>query len=116
MTQAEYQQYLESEEWRAVKKAMRRPEKCVGCAGERRLELHHMIYPADIWKTEPKHCCWLCDPCHETLHRAPAKYIAMATTENFTKRVIWAQRNEEDGALSAAIWIKSSPFLRRLGL
>jgi hypothetical protein len=56
-----------------------------------------MIYPADIWQTKSEHCCWLCDRCHELLHRAPAKYIAMATTEQITRMVIEAQKNEEDG-------------------
>ena len=120
MTSEQYQEYLKSEEWQVVgtEKARSGPFKCVGCDSVRLrfLQLHHMIYPADIWATEPKHCCWLCDRCHETFHRAPAKYIAMATTEQITRMVIEAQKNEEDGFVGMASWAKSSPFLKKLGL
>lgn len=115
MRNPEYEQYLESGEWMDVKKAMSRRFFCVGCATKRALQLHHMIYPADIWQTRPEHCCWLCDRCHETLHRAPAKYIAIARTEGWTAMVIKAQREEEDGTLSIGTLIKSSCFLKSMG-
>jgi hypothetical protein len=113
-----YEAYLQSEIWMELKAVMtrRRPYECVACGRDRALQLHHMRYPADIWKTEPEHCCWLCDRCHEMLHRAPAKYIAIAVTESLTARVVQAQRDEEDGMLGMAEWIKTSSFLRGLGL
>lgn len=89
---------------------------CAACRTNRRLHLHHMIYPPDIWQTTPDQCCWLCDRCHETFHRAPAKYIAMARTEGITAMVVRAQRDEEDGMLSMRDWVKSSSFLRSIGL
>lgn len=116
MSRAEYEEYLNSEDWAQVKHEKHLRRICVGCGRNRGLELHHMIYPADIWQTKSEHCCWLCDRCHELLHRAPAKYIAMATTEQITRMVIEAQKNEEDGFVGMASWARSSPFLRKLGL
>lgn len=117
MTITEHQRYIESEEWAAVKASMRghRPYACVGCGRDKFLHLHHMIYPPDIWQTRREHCCWLCDRCHEVFHRAPAKYIALATTEGWTRLVIKAQREEEEANFDMS-WMKSSISLRKAGL
>ena len=117
MTNPEYERYLESDEWNTVKQRKQGPRKCVGCDGRRGLQLHHMVYPKDIWQTRPEHCCWLCDRCHGVLHRAPAKYIAIATTDGWTRMVIHAQQKEEDAGIQGiGDWAGSSITARKLGL
>ena len=116
MNRARYAKYLQSEAWAKVKAAMPGNRACVACQGREALELHHMVYPKNVWKTKTAHCCWLCDRCHETFHRAPAKYIAMARTEYITAMVIRAQLNEEDKAIGMGAWAKSSSLLKSLGL
>lgn len=113
---AEYERYLHSPAWEDIKYAKRDRYWCVGCGRDRYLQLHHMIYPADIWDTKSRHCCWLCERCHETLHRAPAKYIAIAVTEGYTKMVIQAQRDEEAGMTNMRNWAATSKSIKELGL
>ena len=102
----EYEAYMCSEEWKGLKSRHPDPRKCVACETTYNLHLHHMIYPKDIWKTQPHHCCWLCEGCHDCFHRAcvgeRAKYLAWATDAGRVRMIVRAQRKEEGDFQSAA--------------
>lgn len=63
--------YLKSEQWQNVRAAVlvRDDAKCWFC-GVRDLsnDIHHVVYPDNVWKTESKHCITLCRDCHDKVH------------------------------------------------
>jgi len=100
MITAEYQEYLRSEQWQTLKSNHPSPRECVACQTKHNLRLHHMVYPKDIWRTKPHHCCWLCEGCHDCFHRAcigeREKYKPWAIYPERVAMIVRAQRREED--------------------
>jgi hypothetical protein len=91
-----HENYIASEEWAQLRRTMPGPRQCVFCGSTCDLNLHHMVYPKDIYQTRHHHCCWLCRRCHEAFHarvrgtwrdenRSEQKLI------NMTKRIIARQ-------------------------
>lgn len=103
----EYEAYMQSEAWEAVKESHPDAPICIACDSSRRIHLHHMHYPESIWDTRPSDCCWLCERCHELFHRAVLgerkKYQEWAVTKNRTRLLIEAQRNEEGMSIKDAL-------------
>lgn len=104
---ADYLEYMQSEQWAQLKETHADPRECVACYATKALHLHHMHYPENIWDTQPGHCCWLCIRCHEMFHRAVMgerkKYQAWATDKNRTVMLINAQRKDEGMEILPAI-------------
>jgi hypothetical protein len=65
--QKRYREYLKSEHWAGLK-AKQPKKKCAVCRTNKNLDLHHMIYLKDWYKTTSKHLCWLCRRCHGLFH------------------------------------------------
>jgi len=112
----EYEAYMCSEEWKTLRSRHPSPRQCVACDATYNLRLHHMIYPEDIWKTQPHHCCWLCEGCRDAFHRACTgerkKYQAWATEPWKVKMIVQAQRKEE-GWQSAGDLLKNMRWEQR---
>lgn len=65
--QKRYREYLKSEHWAQLR--MKQPKKkCTACHTKKNLDLHHMVYLDDWYKTTSKHLCWLCRRCHSLFH------------------------------------------------
>lgn len=113
----EYTAYICSEEWKGLKSRHPDPRKCVACETTYNLHLHHMVYPKDIWKTQPHHCCWLCEGCHDCFHRAcvgeRAKYLAWATDSWKVAMIVKAQRKEEGDMQPAGEILKTMRWHER---
>lgn len=102
MPSAEYNCYIASPQWAALKESHPDPKECVACGSvyKKLLHLHHMRYPANIWETEHSDCCWLCIGCHECFHRGIVAgrkqgHALAGTSKDFTKAVIRVERAQE---------------------
>ena len=62
---------MQSEKWRQLRRmAIKRDEhKCFICDNEKNLEVHHCVYPKDIFKTKLYCVITLCRKCHLKIHR-----------------------------------------------
>lgn len=63
--------YLKSEAWKSVRAAVlvRDDSKCWFCDKQDFFnDVHHVVYPKNIWETGQRHCITLCRDCHERVH------------------------------------------------
>ena len=65
--QKRYREYLQSDHWKTPNVA--RGKKCIACNTKLHLDLHHVVYPSDWYKTTRQHVCWLCRDCHTLFHK-----------------------------------------------
>lgn len=69
-TKAEYQEYLKSDQWLALRRRVieRDGRKCTRCPSRERLQAHHLFY-RDRWEdAELSDLVTLCRDCHEREH------------------------------------------------
>jgi 5-methylcytosine-specific restriction endonuclease McrA len=68
----QYVRYMNSPEWRALrKKVLRRDEgACVDCSSGEALQIHHLTY-ARFGAEQLEDLVTLCDGCHEARHMNP---------------------------------------------
>jgi 5-methylcytosine-specific restriction endonuclease McrA len=61
-----YEQYINSPQWRAKRKALLRKLKpyCRGCYSKQNLQVHHLSY-FNLGRESVKDCTVLCEKCHE---------------------------------------------------
>ena len=62
---------MQSEKWKKLRRAAikRDDHKCFICESEKRLEVHHFVYPKDIFDTDLKCIITVCRECHLKIHR-----------------------------------------------
>jgi|SRR5208282_2958174 len=113
MNKAEYAEYLNGPEWKALRdrkiaKGMRKT--CTACLRYKPLQLHHMIYRDSPELTSLKDLLWLCADCHKLFHQmhgllVPAEIRAKgrASIKAYTKRVM------RHAAWKADIWPQKEP-------
>jgi hypothetical protein len=80
----DYEAYMESDEWKALRKSHPAPKICIACDSRLKVELHHMYYPPNL----------------ECFHRGLANgraqgYRLDGRCESFTKDVIRVQQRFE---------------------
>jgi hypothetical protein len=68
----EYQEYLKSPAWRAIRdKVLRRAKgRCEGCGDRAATQVHHLSY-AHIYREFLWELAAVCDECHERVHDVP---------------------------------------------
>ena len=68
--QLAYREYLKSDHWASIraKKKAKGVYKCATCGIRHGLDLHHLIYPRDLFETHLLDVCWLCRDCHTLFH------------------------------------------------
>ena len=64
-----HDEYIQSTQWRELRRTMPGPRQCAVCETKAELNLHHMYYPQNLFQTLHCHCVWLCRSCHEAFHR-----------------------------------------------
>lgn len=93
----EYLIYLRSDTWQRLRsKRLAIDEyKCQRCGSPYGLQVHHLVYPAELGTEDPyKDLITLCGPCHELIEHQKKTYRkdkkdAMLEQVRFEKRAIW---------------------------
>jgi hypothetical protein len=63
-----YQEYLQSDHWIALKAKVKKPSHCPGCTLRKPLQCHHMLYRGDPHNTKRDDLMWICADCHKLFH------------------------------------------------
>lgn len=83
--------YLKSEQWQNVRVEVlaRRKATCVLCGKvDLSNDVHHCVYPRNIWHTQPEHCTVLCRQCHESAHKTIKGRMSWAKFSRYSKALL----------------------------
>ena len=71
---SEYRKYLGSKRWKTIAKQIRSRAKdsCEICGKQKKLYVHHRLYPETFGEETEDHLIALCNPCHLKLHAKKA--------------------------------------------
>ena len=66
-----YEKYIQSKEWKNLRNKIIKRDggKCFLCDKTEKLEVHHLFYEKDLFKTKPYQCVTLCKKHHKKLHK-----------------------------------------------
>ena len=69
-----YYKYLQSKEWSKIRNEKLNREngtkkRCAFCGSRNYLQVHHLVYPANIKKTKQSMIRVVCKDCHELIHK-----------------------------------------------
>ena len=106
-----YQDYLNSPDWHQKRRQKLRKgpanRRCAICGSTQRLQVHHVIYRADLTKTRQSELRVLCRRCHFVTHRLVDSGVLRLTTTNVKAR--FAQTK---AAVSEALGLSPSRPIR----
>ena len=68
VTKGEYQEFLRSDHWKALRASKKKKAQCCGCHHSGANHLHHILYRDSPYETTKKDVMWLCADCHKLFH------------------------------------------------
>lgn len=80
--------YLQSEEWQVVRAEVlcQHEAKCLLCDKfDIENDVHHTIYPRNIWETKASDCVLLCRKCHKLVHEIIRKGFSLKDPKMLAK-------------------------------